>query len=69
MFPEQVVIGLMALADRLLTSYGLRLLKYYLLSIRKLVMLSLGEFRRFIKSNYLIYMYLDVIIRHKDCII
>jgi hypothetical protein len=45
MFPEQVVIGLMALADRLLTSYGLKLLKYYLLSIRKLVMLSLDELR------------------------
>jgi hypothetical protein len=65
MFPEQVVIGLKALADRLLTSYGLRLLKYYLLSIRKIVMLSLDELRRLIQSKYLIYMYLNVIIRHE----
>ncbi|MBW9089482.1 hypothetical protein JNB91_16750 [Rhizobium wenxiniae] len=57
------------LADRLLTSYGLRLLKYYLLSIRKLVMLSPEEFRHFIEPKYLIYMNLNVIIRHENRII
>ena len=53
------------LADRLLTSYHLRLLKYYLLSIRKLVMLSLGGFGLSIKPKYLIYMNINVIIRHE----